>query len=74
MDHAPFAQGIAGFGRFDLDDVGAEVGADHPRQWSGEHSREIEQTESLERQARAEVGLVERPDLIELVVGHGSGA
>ncbi len=51
-------------GRFDLDDVRPEVSGHHGAQGSSQDAREVHDTNSLERQPRADVGVMKRPQLL----------
>src|SRR6185437_6826900 len=47
MQLAPFAKGIAGFGRFDLDDVGAELGHEARGKGRGDESSDLDDANTL---------------------------
>jgi hypothetical protein len=53
VQHAPFAQRVAGARRFDLDDVGAEFGRHAARKRAGNQLSEFEDADSVERSSHA---------------------
>ena len=56
MDHAPGAQGIAGFGRLDLDDVGAEIGEDFGGKGTGDELAQFDDPKAFQWQWHVEQG------------------
>ena len=56
MDHAPGAQGIAGLGRLDLDDVGAEIGEDLGGKGTGDELAQFDDPKAFQWQWHVEQG------------------